>query len=173
MERLSKDRSTPSPRIGDSPRHATPRGVERRPVSDDDTRPRRRYLRAVRMSIDAITGASGSVLHSTLNGLAERKRVIADNIANIQTPGFRAGQVDFETSMRAALTGGAGPDVSAAARSVTPTGLRSSAATRLDGNNVNLDDETMLDIETGLRYQQAIRALDDRFGLLRTSLRTA
>jgi flagellar basal-body rod protein FlgB len=125
------------------------------------------------VSIDAIIGTAGSVLHSTLDGLAERRRVIADNVANIQTPGFQAGQVDFETSLRAVLTDGTGSDVSAAARSVTPTGLRSTAPSRLDGNNVNLDNETMLDIETGLRYQQAIRALDDRFGLLRTSLRTA
>ena len=31
-------------------------------------------------------------MRSALDGLATRQRVIADNIANVQTPGFRAGR---------------------------------------------------------------------------------
>ena len=34
-------------------------------------------------------------MNSALDGLAMRQRVIADNIANLQTPGFRAGRVSF------------------------------------------------------------------------------
>ena len=45
--------------------------------------------------------------------------------------------------------------------------------TRLDGNNVNLDAETVIATETGLRYQLALNALDGKYNVLRTSLRTS
>ena len=44
-----------------------------------------------------------SALHQALSGLSLRQRTIADNVANIETPGFMAGKVDFETSLKRAL----------------------------------------------------------------------
>lgn len=43
---------------------------------------------------------------AALRGLAVRADVRADNLANVNTPGFRAGRVDFESSLRAALQDG-------------------------------------------------------------------
>jgi flagellar basal-body rod protein FlgB len=107
-----------------------------------------------------------SALHSALDGLAMRQRVTADNIANIQTPGFLAGRVDFESSLRGAISGGEDP---AAARG---TVARSLEPTNTNGNNVNLDAETVIATETGLRYQLALNALDGKYNSLRTALRT-
>jgi len=56
---------------------------------------------------------------------------------------------------------------------VTPTVARSLEPTRLDGNNVNLDAETLSGIESNLRFQLMLRAVDDRFGLLRTAMRSS
>lgn len=103
-------------------------------------------------------------MNSALDGLALRQRVIADNVANIQTPGFRAGRVSFEDALARAVGDGSG--------AVRPTESRSLDATRLDGNNVNLDTETLLNIETNLRYQLATRAVDGTFEKLRTAMRT-
>jgi flagellar basal-body rod protein FlgB len=103
-------------------------------------------------------------LHGALDGLAKRQRVIADNIANIQTPGFLAGRVTFEDALLDAVRAGQPGDASVAvARSLEPT--------REDGNNVNLDHEVLSNIDTGLRYQTMLRATDDQFGLLRTAIR--
>ncbi|MER7002603.1 flagellar basal body protein [Dactylosporangium sp. NPDC000555] len=103
-------------------------------------------------------------LHGALNGLAKRQRVIADNIANIQTPGFLAGRVEFEDALRTAVQAGRPGDADiAVARSLEPT--------REDGNNVNLDHEVLSNVDTGLRYQTVLRATDDKFGLLRTAIR--
>ncbi|MFF5232014.1 flagellar basal body rod protein FlgB [Dactylosporangium sp. NPDC000521] len=103
-------------------------------------------------------------LHSALTGLAKRQRVIADNIANIETPGFLAGRVSFEDSLRDAVEAGRPQDATiAVARSMEPT--------REDGNNVNLDHEVLSNIDTGLRYQTMLRGVDDKFGLLRTAIR--
>jgi flagellar basal-body rod protein FlgB len=108
---------------------------------------------------------TGVALHSALAGLSARQRTIADNVANIQTPGFLAGRVQFEDALREAVGGGSG--------AVAPTTARSLEPTREDGNNVNLDHEVIANIDTGLRYQLVTRAVDDRFSLLRTSLRTS
>lgn len=104
-------------------------------------------------------------LHSALNGLAMRQRTIADNIANIETPGFLAGKVDFESALKDAISSGQSPDV-------TPSVARSLEPTREDGNNVNLDEETLSNIDTGLRYQLALRAMGNQFSLMSSAMRT-
>lgn len=102
-------------------------------------------------------------LHVALRGLSARQRVIADNIANMDTPGFLAGRVDFETSLRDAL--GAGDTAG-----VRPSTARSLAPTGVNGNNVNLDEETLSNIDTGMRYQLVVEAMSAKFSLLRTSI---
>ena len=114
-----------------------------------------------------ITDSTMTALHASLSGLQQRQRVTADNIANVQTPGFLAGRVDFESALRGQLASGETPVVSQ--RSVT----RSMDPTRTDGNNVNLDTETVIQTETGLRYQLALNALDGKYALLRSALRTS
>ena len=114
-----------------------------------------------------IGDVTSSALKAALDGLAQRQRVTADNIANINTPGFLAGRVDFESSLRGAIANGEHPAsaVSVVARSLEPTNV--------NGNNVNLDSETVSATETGLRYQLALNALDGKYNTLRTALRTA
>ncbi len=105
-------------------------------------------------------------IRSSLSGLAARQRTIADNVANINTPHFLAGRVQFESALKSAVESG-GPPVT------TPTVARSLEPTREDGNNVNLDTETLLNVDTGLRYQLMLRAADSEFSLLRSSMRTS
>ena len=114
-----------------------------------------------------ITDSTMTALHAALSGLSQRQRVTADNIANIDTPGFLAGRTDFESTLKTELANGQTADVrqSAVSQSLDPT--------RTDGNNVNLDTETMIATETGLRYQLAINALDGKYSLLRSALRTS
>ena len=52
------------------------------------------------------------------------------------------------------------------------TTVRSLEPTNTNGNNVNLDSETVLATETGLRYQLALNALDGKYNVMRTALRT-
>jgi flagellar basal-body rod protein FlgB len=99
-----------------------------------------------------------------LSGLAERQRVIADNISNIQTPGYHAGVVRFEDALRSAVVNH--EDTAQTGVSVQP----SLEPTRVDGNNVNLDHESLSNVDTGLRYQLALRGMDAKFGLLRTAI---
>jgi flagellar basal-body rod protein FlgB len=106
-------------------------------------------------------------LTAALGGLAARQRVIATNTANIETPGYLAKRVSFENELAAALRDGG----SSSAAAVTPTEMPSLEPTRMDGNNVNLDRETLMGTDTEMRYQLMVRAVDAKFGLLRSAIR--
>ncbi|WEK59964.1 MAG: flagellar biosynthesis protein FlgB [Candidatus Microbacterium colombiense] len=98
-----------------------------------------------------LESVTSSALISALDGLALRQRSIAENIANINTPDYHAKRVQFEDELRRAVDGGSG--------SVAPTIERSLEPTRLNGNNVNLDTETLSNIDTVLRFQFASQAI--------------
>ncbi|OLE24038.1 MAG: flagellar biosynthesis protein FlgB [Actinobacteria bacterium 13_1_20CM_3_71_11] len=103
---------------------------------------------------------TSQTLQVALSGLALRQRVTANNIANLSTPNFHAGKVEFENSLQAALSDGGSPT------GVAPTVGQSLEPTQLNGNNVNLDEETLSSVDTGLRYQLALRAMDGKFSLI-------
>jgi flagellar basal-body rod protein FlgB len=113
---------------------------------------------------EPIGDATLSALHTALSGLSLRQRTVANNIANIQTPNFLAGKVDFESSLRAAVESGVDPS------SASPSVAKSLEPTRLDGNNVNLDEETLSMSETGLRYSLAVQAVNAKFSRLRVAI---
>jgi flagellar basal-body rod protein FlgB len=102
---------------------------------------------------------------SALDGLAQRQRVIADNIANANTPGYTAKRVMFEDALARSVADGEGRVSATTASSLEPT--------QLNGNNVNLDTETLSNIDTVLRYQFAARAVEGTFNSVRTAMRTS
>lgn len=110
---------------------------------------------------DLIGDPTLRALGHALSGLSLRQRTIADNVANVDTPQFLAGRVDFESSLLAAISNGEDPGTAAIATE------RSMAPTRTDGNNVNLDDETLAGVKTGLSYQLGVQAMTDHFARLR------
>ena len=107
---------------------------------------------------------SSSSLRVAVAGLSARQTAIADNIANIETPGYLARKVKFEEALSSAITHGRSPS------SVTPSVHDSLEPTRLNGSNVNLDEETLSHIDTTMRYQLTMRALDSKYGMLRTAI---
>ena len=111
----------------------------------------------------AISDPVGSVLSTALDGLSLRQRVIADNIANVDTPGYRASSVDFESQLRAAIeSGNLDGDLSPV---TTPTDTPVGA----NDNNVDLRKETLAAIQTQFQYQIMTRAVSDRLSLISTA----
>ena len=105
-----------------------------------------------------------TALGSALDALSQRQRAIADNIANINTPDYHAKRVQFEDALARSVAAGDGAVTATVGESLEPT--------RTDGNNVNLDTETLSSIDTMLRYQFASQAVDGSFSAVRTALRT-
>jgi len=112
--------------------------------------------------LESVTSAA---LTSALDALALRQRTIADNIANVNTPNYHAKRVQFEDALAASVKAGDGTVAATTANSLEPT--------RLNGNNVNLDTETLSNIDTVLRYQFATQAEGNLFNGVRAAMRTA
>jgi flagellar basal-body rod protein FlgB len=103
-------------------------------------------------------------IQTSLDGLAARQRIIAQNLANAETPGYIAQSVNFEDSLRSAMSSGDPADASVTTSNTTDPTLP-------NGNNVNVDTETVGLVDTGLRYQLATQSMNNEFSILRTSLR--
>src|SRR5579864_2131532 len=113
-------------------------------------------------------------LQAALSGLAARQRTIANNVANVDTPGFKASEVNFEDVLNQAVSRGAsgsnsGSRVDQAALDAqmrTPT-LIDSTSTRADGNNVDIDQQMEMLSEANLNYSALTQVMSTRLGILR------
>jgi flagellar basal-body rod protein FlgB len=76
--------------------------------------------------------------------LSTRQKLVVSNLANIDTPGYKAQDIDFQFEF-ISLAQGQSPNV------VDTPGL----VIKSDGNNVSLDRETRLLSETALRFSVA------------------
>jgi flagellar basal-body rod protein FlgB len=101
-----------------------------------------------------------SSLERYMDLLAARQKLVASNIANADTPGYKTRDVDFQFEFLS-LTQGARPNV------VEAPGL----ATKNDGNNVSLDRESRLLAETALRFSLASNLLRNQIQLVRTAIK--
>jgi len=112
--------------------------------------------------LESVTSAA---LGSALDGLALRQRTIANNIANINTPDYHAKRVVFEDALAASVGRRDGHVTAEVKESLEPT--------QINGNNVNLDTETLSNIDTVLRFQFASQAAGYSFSTVRAALRTS
>jgi len=99
-------------------------------------------------------------LRAGLHGLNERKLVAEDAVANMETPGYIAKRVDFESQLSRAVDSG-NPD----SASVSMTS--STAEALPNGNNVKVDQEMIGLSDTALRQQLLIEAVNAKFRLMR------
>ena len=113
--------------------------------------------------IPGISDTTTAALQASLQGLDVRANAIKNNIANVETPGYQSQVVSFEDSLRSALDNG-DPESATASMSY------STAPTRLNGNNVSIDNEMTDLTQTELRQQLSIAALNAKYRLLRTAI---
>jgi flagellar basal-body rod protein FlgB len=106
---------------------------------------------------DAVT----QVLATAMDGVSLRQQVTADNIANVDTPNYRATSVDFETSLRQAVDDGSVErgELDGVQVQTSPTDTPVGA----NGNNVDLRHETLAAVQSQYQYQLLSRAMSDRF----------
>jgi|SRR6185437_14945411 len=91
--------------------------------------------------------------------LSARQKLVAANIANADTPGYRTKDIDFQAEFQSAL--GAAP------RAVDVGGLR----VKNDGNDVSLDRESRLLAENSLRFNVASNLMRQQIQSLRSAIK--
>ncbi len=112
-----------------------------------------------------------------------RNEVIAQNIANVDTPGYKAKTVRFEEYLADALDkdgfkgnttesrhieiGGGNPDN--VGIKVTTEG--SNLSTRLDGNNVDIESEMASMAKNDIRYNAITQSVSSGFARLRSAIK--
>ncbi len=112
------------------------------------------------------TSISGlNVLTQVMDAAALRHRVIAQNIANVNTPGYRRLAVEFENDLAKAL---AAPDGGAA--QVKPRVVVEDGPERVDGNTVDIDREMGALSKNSLLYQAAAQIVTSRVASLRAAI---
>lgn len=91
--------------------------------------------------------------------LSERQKLVASNIANADTPGYRTKDIDFQVEFNNAMTGQA-PTV------IEPQNL----PVKTDGNNVSLDREARMLAENAVRFQIATSFARDDIATIKMAL---
>jgi len=105
------------------------------------------------------------LLERFLDLASRRHTVISSNLANIDTPGYRARDLDFGRELRRAEM--QFPDEPTLPWVRQVPGL----IERPDGNNVNLERETMALAEVQLRYRTGVELLRAEIRRLLTAIR--
>jgi len=125
------------------------------------------------MTRDLLADATTAALAKTLDGAAARHRAIAENIANVDTPGFQRADVSFENELQAALKDAQAHPRTALEhiRGVRPRLLRDTVSpVRADGNNVDIDREMARVAQNTMEFQAAARALATKLRMLRAAI---
>ena len=95
---------------------------------------------------------------------SQRMGLLASNIANASTPGFKAQDVDFQSALHAVESNGDTAFKSAVQYRV-PTGPS------LDGNTVELNSEQTAFAENAVQYQTTLSFLNGRIGQITRALK--
>ncbi|MCQ4726569.1 flagellar basal body rod protein FlgB [Anaerotignum faecicola] len=107
--------------------------------------------------------------------LWEKQVVAANNIANSETPGYKAKYVTFEEELRSRVNAAdhkTGTDIREAIGSArAEVNYTNDETTRADGNNVNVDVESMEVAKTGIQYEYMMKAFNDDITRLRTVIK--
>jgi flagellar basal-body rod protein FlgB len=120
-------------------------------------------------------------MKKSLDLMSTRQSVITSNIGNVDTPGFKASEIDFQGQLREALGSKGqlnlqatndkhfGPNTSNIS-SLTPDSFEEEDAAKSNGNNVDVDKEMAKMAENQIFYNAVIQLMMKRGSTVRASI---
>jgi len=105
--------------------------------------------------VDPITNR----LERYLDTLSARQKLVASNVANADTPGYKTRDIDFQSAYEGALSG-------SSITSIEVSGLK----IRNDGNNVSLERESRLLAENAIRFSFASQLVRSQYRILKSAI---
>jgi flagellar basal-body rod protein FlgB len=105
-------------------------------------------------------------LERAISGASLRQSVLANNVANAETPGYRRMDVDFHDALAQAM------DTSDAAtiESTNFTPRQDPQSMRADGNGVDIDTESAALAKNGLEYEALVSVAKARIQIVQSAL---
>lgn len=106
---------------------------------------------------------ASSAVYQAMQGLWAEQQAVANNVANVDTPGYKAQDVNFESSLAQAISAGDPSQMQ-----ITTTA--SDAPADQTGNNVSLSAEMVEEQKAGMQFQTMIDAMNAKFQLLSVAI---
>lgn len=119
-----------------------------------------------------------NVLNRAADAAWQRNEAISNNIANVDTPGYKRQDVAFESVLQKALGNNRYEFMDEKVSNINLSRLRGRAyvdyanySYRLDGNNVDIENENVMLAENQLKYQGLISSINQEFTNLQTVMK--
>ena len=119
-----------------------------------------------------------NVLNRAADAAWQRNEAISNNIANVDTPGYKRQDVAFESVLQKALGNNRYESMDEKVSNINLSRLRGRACVdyanysyRLDGNNVDIENENVMLAENQLKYQGLISSINQEFTNLQTVMK--
>lgn len=119
-----------------------------------------------------------NILDRAADAAWQRNEAISNNIANVDTPGYKRQDVAFESVLQQALGNNRYESMDDKVANVDLSRLRGRAyldyanySYRLDGNNVDIENENVMLAENQLKYQGLISSINQEFTNLKTVMK--
>ena len=119
-----------------------------------------------------------NVLDRAADASWQRNEAISNNIANVDTPGYKRQDVAFESVLQKALGNNRYESMDEKVSNINLSRLRGRAyvdyanySYRLDGNNVDIENENVMLAENQLKYQGLLNSINQEFTNLQTVMK--
>ncbi len=140
---------------------------------------------------DSLSMKTSYLMEKSLNVESQRRKVIANNIANVDVPHFKRSEVNFESQLKRVIRENsekrenAFPGMVSDSRHIpfiefrdvesvnSRVNLDYSTTNRNDGNNVDIEKEVVDASKNLMRYNAMTQGLMDNFRLLKMVMRSA
>lgn len=117
-----------------------------------------------------------NVLETVADASWTRNSVISNNIANVDTPGYKRKDVQFELYLQEELSGGGSLDEEIAQADLdvldgTTYTDYGTVSYRLDGNNVDIDTENSYLAQNQIKYYTVLDSITQEFSRLKSVIK--
>ncbi len=126
--------------------------------------------------MEVLNSNSMLMMQKSLDYLWQNQACILDNVANVETPGYKAQYATFEDALNDAILSSGGTDnISRNARRAIESAeieikTAENESTRLDDNGVNITEQSVELARNAYQIQYVMNAISQDFGILRTAI---
>ena len=118
-----------------------------------------------------------NVMQKTMDATAMRSEVILNNMANVNTPGYKRNDIRFETELKHAFARASQDTVDARVKNLDLEALTPKTYTdyeelsyRYDGNNVDINNENAILAEVQTKYNALMDLINSDFASMRAAM---